>query len=679
MNFRKACVLFLLLLCGLELSAQEQSQQGQQQQVFVMPKPRRVGNPALRYEVDAKRTGTNMNSDDALPRSREFIRIDSSYYVGWMYEGAYKYNHAADYAGYKNAEEPLERALRQIERDYAPELRTRTKNVLQYIQNYNRQIDYSIIVNYLNQCYLNTDQPDKVFALMHRYLKWNFQRDFFDAYDYLMWVTHRNRYYTSDKYFFLKNSIAANEALANRYLDSALNRIRRNARFNVGIYNPGYDKNDYLGVYHYKSMLWAYQFKIDSAEKYFNLLRNTPFFPHNNYATFKSVIGDFAAAEEEYRLARDQDPGDKRLQEWAYYSSILDIYKGLPKRGELLMKDMIMANGSTPGFGWYNIALARCLHYDGQISESERHNERAASFKELHIGTTLSQSQYDFSIQLIKLMNMESNYELQRFENKSWWYNPGTLSSMSKLMAERYMQEFLIINSFAQNPERDQVIYRLFSTESTISWDEVFQLVKNFSANFFIRKFRASAENDPRPAIRKYFRLTVARLQVQEGNFKDAQPELLRLARDPSVDKIYEKLYLARCYEALARCADGLNQPVQRDQWLYRLFQIYPQLIPFSGMKMPMQLQVTGAADEAVLARLRDCNIRFDDPAASLTARLRFQQKSGFKFVTYSVIDRQGRLVVPEQRYGYSKDVDVAGVSLALRLFGVGGLPKQDS
>ncbi len=678
MRIFRILVVLLLLAEARSVQAQDGDHAQNAQPTFVMPQPRRVGNPALRYEVDAKRTGTNMNSDDALPRSREFIRIDSSYYVGWMYRGAYMYNHAADYAGYMNAIAPLEHALRQIEHDYAPELRTRTKNVLLYIQNYTRQIDYSIIVNYLNQCYLNTEQPDKVFGLMHRYLKWNFQRDFFDAYDYLMWVTHRNRFYTHEKYFFLKNSIAENEALANRYLDSGLMRIRRNARFNVGVYNPGYDKNDYLGVYHYKSMLWAYQLKIDSAEKYFNLLRNTPFFPHNNYATFKSVIGDFAAAEAEYKLAQAQDPGDKRLQEWAYYSSILDIYKGRPKAGELLMKAMIQANGSTPGFGWYNIALARCLYYDGQISESERHAERAANFKELHIGTTLGQTHYDFSIQINKLMNLEAEYAMQRFENKGWWYSPGVLSRMAQLRAQRYMQQFLIINSFAQSPERDLVIYRLFSTESTISWDEVYQLIKNFSANFFIKKFSADAQNDPRPRIRKYFRLMIARLQVQDGNFATAMPVLQELAADKEVDRVYEKLYLARCYQALAECADGLDQPKERDSWLEKLYRIYPQLVPFTSLHMPMQLQVVGAPDEAVLSRLKQCNIRWDAPGAQMVAQLRFHAKGTLRFVEYSVRDAQGNYVVAPQRYGYSKDANIAGVSLAYRLFGVGGQPKAD-
>src|SRR6476646_819060 len=142
---QRTLLLIAILAGGMDLLAQTP------QQIPVpitIPKPRRVGNPALRYEVDAKRTGTSMESEDALPRSREFIRIDSTYYVGWMYEGAYKYKHAADYVGFKNAIVPLERALRLIERDYKPELGTRTHNLLEYITNYPKQIDYSIIVNY---------------------------------------------------------------------------------------------------------------------------------------------------------------------------------------------------------------------------------------------------------------------------------------------------------------------------------------------------------------------------------------------------------------------------------------------------------------------------------------------------------------------------------------------------
>src|SRR5690606_11808398 len=96
-----------------------------------------------RYEINAKRMGTDINSEDALPRSREFKRIDSSYYVGWMYEGVYKYNHAADYLGFKNASVPLEHALYQMERDYRKELATRSSDLMTYFPVYSYHLDYT--------------------------------------------------------------------------------------------------------------------------------------------------------------------------------------------------------------------------------------------------------------------------------------------------------------------------------------------------------------------------------------------------------------------------------------------------------------------------------------------------------------------------------------------------------
>lgn len=670
---------FALLLCGSvffempQSIAQTESQQ-QAPQIRLPKPPRKVGNVALRYEVDAKRSGTDMNSEDALPRSREFIRIDSSYYVGWMYEGAYKFNHAADYLGYKNAAVPLERALRQIERDYRPELATRTSDLFEYINIYTKHIDYAIIANYLNQCYLNTEQPDKSYALLRRYVKWNFQKEFLDAYNFMMWAVHRHRFYTSSKYAFLKNSIAENEAFANRLLDTSILRLKKNARFNAKIFQPGSDANEYIGVYHYKSLINAYSLKIDSAEYYFNKMKNTPMFPHNNYATFNTTIGNFKKAEAEYKIASERESGDKRLQEWAYYSSILKIYKGEPKVGELLMKDMIRSAGSTPGFGWYNIALSRCLFYDGQISESERYAARAAAFKELHIGTTLGQSHYDFSIQLLKLMSKESEFEMKRFEHRNWWYNPQVLGNMVQLSGEKYMQAFLIINQFAQNPERDQVIYRLFSTESTIGWDEVFQLIRNFSTRFFIRKFSDAAQHDVRPAIRKYFQLMIARLHIKEGDFSEAEPILKAIIREPKIDPDYEKLFLARCYQGLAECADGLKKPEERDRYLYQLYQIYPQLIPFSGIAMPMRLEAGGSVDAAVVERLKDCNIRFDAAgSAQVRVRLNFRTSGNSRIVDYSVVDASGRDVVTRQTYRYT-DPNIAGASLAYRLFGIGGV-----
>src|SRR5690606_19907635 len=118
--------------------------------------------------------------------------------------------------------------------------------------------DYTHIAYLLMNCYSNMEEPQKVYDLLRRVLRWNFQRDFYmDAYNYLGWTVHRNRFFTKDQYSFLGNSVAENEALALRYLDSGLRKIERDRLVNREIFPPGYERNDKLAVYHYKAMLYS--------------------------------------------------------------------------------------------------------------------------------------------------------------------------------------------------------------------------------------------------------------------------------------------------------------------------------------------------------------------------------------------------------------------------------------
>src|SRR3954465_3230977 len=81
------------------------------------------GNPTARYEIDAKRIGVNPLDKDALPRSREFIRLDSTYYVGYMYEGIYKADRSSDYLGFKNSIPSLKKSFILLQRDYGKNLK----------------------------------------------------------------------------------------------------------------------------------------------------------------------------------------------------------------------------------------------------------------------------------------------------------------------------------------------------------------------------------------------------------------------------------------------------------------------------------------------------------------------------------------------------------------------------
>lgn len=665
-GFRYGIAICIAVLLCTAANAQDNS--------FLIPKPHPAAKMSVRYEIDAKRAGVDPMSKDALPRSREFKRLDNTYYVGWFYEGAYKYDHAADYIGFKHAAEPLEQALKLLEKDYRKALYTRTDDVMQFIPIYNFQIDYTQIAYYLMNCYSNMEEPQKVYDLLRKVIKFNFQRDYYmDAYNYLAWTTHRNRFYTSAKYKFLKNSIDDNEKLAQRYLDSGMRRIFINVNLNSKIYPPDYAEREKMSVYHYKAMLHDYSFNIDSANYYFEKLRKGGLLPHNNFATWQSILGNFRKSYDEYTEASQQDMGDKRLKEWAYYTSILDIYKARAKDGITLSRDMITGAGSTPGYGWYNIALSRALLYDGQITESERIADKAAEFKELHLGTTLGQTHYDFSIQLAKLMQKESRWEMQKFENKNWWYNPAVLSRMAKNVTEIYAQQFLIINQLAQNPERERVIYKLFSSESTVSWDEIWYLVRDFSTNFFLDRFKKEAETTKRVNIKKYFQLFTARLYMKQGNYAEAKKLLDAIVNDRTIDREYERLFLARAYQAQAEYAkEKKNEPVAA-RWTYRMYLTYPQLVPFSGLQPAMNLHTSGTVDKEVVDRLRSCNIKWGLSNSSVEAYIIFSNNGKVKRMEYYVLDKSGRYIVPRQSCTY-KDATRSGIDMAYRLCGVGGI-----
>lgn len=630
-----------------------------------------------RQEIDAKRTVADINSNDAIYRGREFIRMDSTYYIGWMYEGAYKYNHAADFLGYKNAIAPLSRALKDLSRDYAKQLRTRTNSLIVYYPAYQFQLDYSFIVSMLIECYSNINQPAKAFELTMQARKWNFQRDYyFSPYAYLCWIVHRNRFYTHSKYFFLENSIKQNEALANRYLDSGLVQVDKNARLNATIFQPGYLKIEKQTIYHYKAILYGYSLQIDSAMHYYRMMMDGPLFSYNNYATFLSVCGDFKDAMHNYEIAGSRDQGDKRLKEWAYYSSILNIYQDKPDKAAKEMKDMITAVGSTPGFGWYNIALARAECYAGNLKESEIHATKASQFKEVNIGTTLGQSQYNFSVNLINLMNDLRSIQEVKFENSDWWYNLFLWPKLSKLSAQRYLQQYLLVNQLAMNPERDNVIYPLFSSENTVGWDEIWYLIQDFSTSFFYKKFQSEFKNDKRRLVKKYYLLFMAKLQIEQGKYVDAKAKLNSILQYPDIDHQYGKLLLARTYEALSICENKMDNNASAQKSTYYFYEQFPQLVPYSDVEMNFRLSVNGS-NENFISRLKDLRINWttDNSAFIPVVHLNFQKSVGKQFVTFFVSGINGEELLPRQTY-YYKNPEQAAIHVAYALFKINH--KQD-
>lgn len=616
-----------------------------------------------RYEIDAKRGDMSYTSKDALTSGREFKRIDSSYYVGWMFEGLFKYEKASDYLGFKNASISLQRAVELLQRDFSKELKTRTGNVMDYIPVMQRHRDWDYVAHALMQCYSNMEAPDKVWDLLQRCKKMDLQDELYmDTYNYMAWTVHRNRFYTKDKYQFLKNSIPDNELYANSLLDSMAIKIKRDAALNRTIFASNYESEKMPGVWHYKSILYSYQLNTESAAYYYNKLRATPYFPANNYATFCAIQAKFREAEFYYKQSKKEESGDKRMKESYYYSSIINNYKGSPKDGIDETNQLLKANGSTPGYGWYNIALARNFIYDGQLTMAKIYSKRAEEFKEIHIGTTLGQSHYDFSVSLMNLVIKMREIRALKFEDKNWYYRPSCWYKWVKLQFEKFGLQFLIINQLASNPERDQVIYKLFSTESTVSFDEIFYLIDGFSTNYFLKKFERELSQDKRKDVQRYFKYFIAKLRIKKGEYTQAKDILLSIQTIPTIDIEYERLFMARVVEALIECYVELDSDMNLDSQVATLYDLYPQLIPFSRIRIKAQLIHNASTEKQLdlVSKIKQTNIEWtENGKASVQYLVNFKKGSnGTELVSCQLL-KDGKIISEAKEFVISNEIDI--------------------
>jgi hypothetical protein len=640
---------------------------------------------AARYEINAKRIGVNPAEKDALPRSKEFIRLDSTYYVGWMFEGLYKYERASDYIGYKQAITPLTKALYLLEKDYGNTIKNIFSSFTSF-QNYGSLFnDFYEVVSNLKLCYSNVEMPDSTLKLLDKIEGYNFQRDFFNIDCDRAWTVHRNRFYTSEKYSFLGNSIEENEAMAFKYCYNQIARIKKNKSINDYWYGPNQSQEDLLTVYHYLALLHNYNQNYDSSEYYYNFLKVGERISWSNYANMKFETGNFREAVENY--LKPQYRRKFSLNEEDYFMPMLLVYGAQTKVAIEMSQTKISQNGSTPGFGWYTIALARSYLYDGQLDSCEFFLNKAANFKELHINTTLTQSHYDFAINMLKLQLIDKKINLIKFFNTGWWYSISDVYEVYTLKLEKLLLEYIVVNALSQNPERKRVVYDLFCGESVITFDESMFLLKDFSLPYFKKKYEQYANTDPRKRIIRYFNLFSAKFKHEDGDEDEAAKDAEQLLNDCTtsialnaveddrfIDSNYEKLFLARLYEIIAQNEDGSQKYTN----LY--YNEFPQLVPFSGVKLKMNVQFTGLTDEvteSIINTIKGCNIEFvnDEYSSIPRARIEFEKKGNSYRAIINLVDGNRKVLVSNAQVLF-KNYEGVGKELALRLFAKGGAVK---
>ncbi|MCW3083965.1 MAG: hypothetical protein JWP12_1331 [Bacteroidetes bacterium] len=641
---------------------------------------------AARYEIDAKRIGVGPNDKDALPRSREFIRLDSTYYVGWMYEGIYKYERSADYLGFKYALPSLEKALNLLEKDYGDKIKNVYSSFTYYNEYNNRMADLYELAYTLSNCYNSIEMPDSAMALYDRMDRYKLQRDYFGIDEERAWTYHRNRFFTSEKYPFLKNSVEENEQMAFQCCYKQLARIEKNKDVNDYWYGARQSYDDKLSTYHYLSMLHCYNQNYDSSSYYYTLLVDGGRVSWGNYAGMQHEIGNIDTAIAFYE--KPHNAREHSLSESDYFLPTLYIYGGKTKQAISRVQEKIQSSGSTPGFGWYNIALGRSYLYDGQLDSAELFLDKAANFKELHINTTLTQSQYEFTINLLKVQLLDKKMQQIKFLNKGWWYSISNLVDLVTLKVKKLMMEYVVVNELVNNPERKRIVYDLFCAESTVSFDETTYLLKDFSTPYFREKYEAYQLRDKRIKAQKYFKLLLAKLELENGDDKKAsaiaddilQNEFTRTSPEGDlrgVDTAYEKLFVARLYELMSHTYEDNGNKTAFAEYSNKYYEEFPQLVPFSGIRMKMKLSTSGISDavtKQVIDNLKGCNIDWttESSANIPEVTLVFDKKGKLYEAVINVKGGSGTPVVTDQQMIF-KDAKGTGKELALRIFGKGG------
>ncbi|NOT75814.1 MAG: hypothetical protein HOP08_12880 [Cyclobacteriaceae bacterium] len=632
----------------------------------------------VRESIDQERAeNLSFYEEKTFEKARGFVRRDSTYYVGHMFQGAYLFFRANDELGFNQAITPLKKALRLMEKDFDKQLRTRSNNYYDYSAVYRYHNDYGLIAYMLETSYQNIEMPDKAMEVLYHVRDYNFQLEqSINAYNTMAWIFHRNRVYTSKQFPFLKNSVKENVAMANKYLDSALMKNYNDMSMNTGLFDPSFLNRQYLGTFHYKAMIYDYKLEIDSANFFYNELIKGDAYSSNNYAEFKLAMGEFSEADDFFKEAEQKEyGGEKNTKEYFYMRGTLNTYRAHPEEADSLLRRVLKEQGSTPGYGWHAIGLARALHYEGLTDESQEYNNKASRFQELHIGTTWGQEQYNLAVSSLNYLNQLQFEKEYFFENDQWWFwfNPVNWYKWIKYSLEIHHYKMLLASLIAENPEREQVIYTIFSPENLMSFDEVSSVIDGFGNEYFIEVYKRLLETDKRPRLKKYFRYFLGKLYLAEGNKSEAIKYFQQVLQDRERGNEYQRMLYARIYEGMANASSNDNE---RNQWTREFYETFPQLVPFSDLKMSFQLNLEGEETsdltKDITSEMKNCSVNFNGGEGSPVVSIRFSETTEGLDINYIVESADKSRVLRQGVLQILKDeTENAGKTLAYSLFGI--------
>lgn len=630
---------------------------------------------AQRIEIDRLERDFkgSFRSREAYELSQKFIQIDSTYYTGHYFEGLYRYFRSSDLLGYKLAIKPLRKSLALMENDFPRELR-RISDLQAYIPIYELQRKYAILCDLLTRCYSHIGELDKGIAVTRKLIDKRFVYNWgVNPYAQLSWIHHKNRVYTPEKYPFLKPTIEENVRLASKYADSVLITNQRNYKF-VSTYIPtGFDPIE-GSYFHYKELIYSYLLNVDSAEFCAQNMKRLGRLSYNNYGNLQFIQAKFEDAEKHYDRERGIDGYEqKETKEFDYMESVINIFKNEPTKAKAIVQNSLDIMGPTPGYGWNNIAMARAHYYAGDLEESKSYRDKAANFKELHINSTWGKVQYDRNTMLFEYLYHQRKMNEIKFQDQNYWWDFNAMVTLAGHYFKKENAHLLLTSELSANPERFLVLYNLFASENTIFFDEIWELIKDFNPDYFIRLFEEKLAKEPREGVNKYLHYFIAKFYLAADEPAKAIERLEAILDDPTLNQDYEKLLIGRVYEAISSAHQSLESTEEADLHLMELYQTYPQLVPFSNLTMKLKLDATTTSNEAarsILTDLEDFDIEWVEEGEWPTVKIGFEEGEEGLSANYEISGSEGNEIYFSGAFKVNKYEDPA-TELVYRLFGV--------
>ena len=286
--------------------------------------------------------------------------------------------------------------------------------------------------------------------------------------------------------------------------------------------------------------------------------------------------------------------------------------------------------GPAPGYGWNNIAMARSLYYAGDLKESKDFRDKASNFKELHINSTWGKVQYDRNTMLFEYLYHQRRMSEIKFQDRYYWLDFNALVDRAEHYFKKENAHLLLTSELSANPERFLVLYNLFASENTIFFDEIWELIKDFNPNYFIRLFEEKLKAETRESVVKYLNYFIAKFYLEDDEPQLAIDRFERILEDPFLDRDYEKLLIARVYEGMSSAYEVVDNMNKADEYLLKFYQAYPQLVPFSDLVMKMNLDAVfldgNEITQQMLTAINDFDIEWTGENEWPVAKIWFEE-----------------------------------------------------